>query len=119
MRLIGSEGAGALLTPLIELFNYNLLGVYSTSSLITLSWSFTGLFLLILRTRIKQISSSNLGEDSNRGFSYIIGSWLIEEGQKSIVITLYITNFLSNFLKKYIYVFLVVAFYSILSASQY
>ena len=59
----------------------------------------------MLRTRIKQISSSNLGEDSNRGFSYIIGSWLIEEGQKSIVITLYITTFYLTSLKIYIGVF--------------
>jgi len=49
---------------------------------ITLSWSFTGLLLLILRTRIKRIGSSNSGKGSNRGFSYIFSSWLIEEGQK-------------------------------------
>jgi len=32
------------------------------------------LFLLILRTHIKQIGSSNLGEDFNGGFFYIISS---------------------------------------------
>ena len=68
---------------------------------------------------MKQISSSNLGEDSNGGFSYIISSWLIEEGQKPIVITLYITTFRPTSSNIYIYVFLVVAFYSISSALQY
>jgi len=37
------------------------------------------LFLLTLRTRIKWIGGSNLGEDFDGGFSYIISSWLIEE----------------------------------------
>jgi len=32
------------------------------------------LFLLILKTHIKRISGSNLGEDFDRGFSYIINS---------------------------------------------
>jgi len=32
------------------------------------------LSLLILKTRIKWIGSSNLGEDFNGGFSYIISS---------------------------------------------
>ena len=45
------------------------------------------------RTRIKWIGGSNLGEDSDGGFSYIISSWLIEEGQKPTVITSYITAF--------------------------
>ena len=100
------QGAGASLTPLIEPFNHNLFNIYSTSSLITLSWSFTSLFLLMLRARIKRIGGSNSGEDSNGGFSYIISSWLMEEGQKPTVITLYITPFCLTSLKKvYIGVF--------------
>ena len=95
----GSKGAGASLTPLIEPFNYNLFDVYSTSSLITLSWSFTGSFVLMLRTHIKRINGRNLGEDSDGGFSYIISSWLMEEGQKPTVITLYITTFCLTSLK--------------------
>ena len=51
-----------------------------------------GLFLLILGTRIKRISGRSLGEDSNRGFSYIISSWLTEEGQKSTDMASYITT---------------------------
>ena len=39
----------------------------------------TGLFLLMLRTRIKYIGSNTLREDFNGGFSYIISSWLIED----------------------------------------
>ena len=34
-----------------------------------------------------------MGEDSNREFSYIISSWLIEERQKPIVMMSYITTF--------------------------
>jgi len=52
--------------------------------------------------RIKRIGSSNLGEDFNRGLSYIIGSWLIEEGQKPIVIMLYIITFYLTSLNIYI-----------------
>ena len=70
------------------------------SSLITLSWSFIGLSLLTLRIYIKRIGGSNLGEDSDREFSYIISSWLVKEGQKPIGMMLYITTFLPNFLKK-------------------
>ena len=81
----GSKDAGASLTPLIEPFNYNLFDVYSTSSLITLSWSSTGLFSLMLRTRKKRINGRNLGEDSNGGFSYIISSWLMEEGVRVLL----------------------------------
>jgi len=58
----------------------------------------------MLRTRIKWIGSSNLGEDSNRGFSYIIGSWLIEEGQKPIVMMLYIITFCLTSLNISIYI---------------
>ena len=43
--------------------------------------------------RIKRIGGSNSGEDFNGGLSYIIGSWLIEEGQEPIVIILYIITF--------------------------
>ena len=66
--------AARVLAPhyaLIEAFNYNLFDIYSTSSLITLSWSFTSLLLLMLRTYIKQIGGGNSGEDSNGGFFYI------------------------------------------------
>ena len=73
--------AARVLAPLIEPFNYTLFDVYSASSLITLSWSFTGLFLLMLRTCIMRIGGSNSGEDFDGGFSYIISSWLMEEGQ--------------------------------------
>jgi len=34
-----------------------------------------------------------LGEDSDGGFSYIVSSWLMEEGQKPTVMTSYITAF--------------------------
>ena len=51
---------------------------------------------------IKRIGGNNLGEDLNRGLSYIIGSWLIEEGQKPIVIILYITTFCLTSLNIYI-----------------
>ena len=71
------------------------------SSLITLSWSFTGLSLM-LRMRIKQIGSSNSGEDFSRGFSYIISSRLIEEGRKPTVMISYIATFCPNSLKKYV-----------------
>ena len=54
--------------------------------------------------RIKLIGSGNLGKDFNKGFSYIISSWLIEEGQKFTVITLYIITFYLTSLKKYIYI---------------
>jgi len=47
-----------------------------------------------------QIGNSNLGENFNRGFSYIISSRLIEEGQKPTVITLYITAFCPTSSKK-------------------
>ena len=47
----------------------------------------------MLRTRIKWIGGSKLGEDSDGEFSYIISSWLIEERQKPTVMTLYITTF--------------------------
>jgi len=52
--------------------------------------------------RIKRIGSSNLGEDFNGGLSYIISSWLIEEGQKPIVIILYIITFCLTSLNIYI-----------------
>jgi len=73
------------------------------SSLITLSWSFTSLFLLRL-TRIKRIGGNNLGKDSSGGFSYIVSSWLMEEGQKPTFITLYITTFCPTSSKKNIYI---------------
>ena len=73
------------------------------SSLITLSWSFTGLSLLTSGTRIKPIGGGNLGEDFDEGFSYIISSWLIEEGQKPTVMTSYITTFYPTSSKIYIY----------------
>ena len=56
--------------------------------------------------------------DFNRGFSYIISSKLIVEGQKIYRHGVIYYDFLLNFLK-YTLVFLVVAFYNILSASQY
>ena len=52
--------------------------------------------------RIKR-AGSNLEEDSNGGFSYIISSWLIEEGQKPIVMTSHITAFCPTSLIKNIY----------------
>ena len=91
-------------TPLIKPFNqYNLFNIYSTSSLIALSQFFISLFLLILRTHIKRIGGNNLGQDSNRGFSYTISSQLVEKGQKPTVITLYITTFCLTSLIKSIY----------------
>jgi len=48
-------------------------------SLTTLSWPFTSLSLLTLKTYIKRIGGSNL-VDFNGGFSYIISSWSTEEG---------------------------------------
>ena len=45
-----------------------------------------------------------MGEDSSGGFSYIISSWLIEEGQKPTVMTSYITAFCPTSSKKYIYI---------------
>ena len=75
---------------------------------------------LTSKTRIKQIGGSNLKKDFNGGFSYIISSWLIKKGQKLTVMTLYIMTFCptSSNIYIYIYVFLVVAFYSISSALQ-
>ena len=73
------------------------------SSLITLSWFFTGLSLLILRMYIKRTGGSN-SVDFNRGFSYIISSWLMEEVQKSTDMTSYITPFYSTSSKIYIYI---------------
>src|SRR6266702_3882895 len=84
----------------------------------TLSWSFTGLFLLMLKIYIKYTGGSDL-VDFNRGFSYIISSWLMEEGQKPTDMALYITTFCLTSLKIYILVFLVVAFCSILLALQF
>ena len=40
-------------------------------------------------------------EDSSGEFSYIVSSWLIEEGRKPTVITLYIATFCLTSLKKY------------------
>ena len=48
------------------------------------------------------IGGSDSGEDSDGGFSYIISSWLMEEGQKPTVMTLYITTFYLTSLKLYI-----------------
>ena len=72
------------------------------SSFITLSWSFTGLLLLILRMCIKLISGSNLGEGFDGGFSYIISSWLMEEGQKPTAMTSYIMTFCPTSSKIYL-----------------
>ena len=61
----------------------------------------------MLRIYIKWIGGSNLGEDSDGGFSYIISSWLMEEGRKPTAMTLYITNFCPTSSKKkniYIYI---------------
>ena len=55
--------------------------------------------------------SSNL-MDFNGGFSYIISSWLTEEGQKSTDMASYITTSCST--SSNILVFLVVALYNIL-----
>jgi hypothetical protein len=61
--------------------------------------------------------SSNL-VDFNGGFSYIISSWLTEEGQKSTDMASYImTSCLTS--ANIHWCFLVVAFYNILSAPQY
>ena len=87
----------------VKPFSYLLFNVYGTSSLITLSCSFTGLSLLTLRTRIKRIGSNNSGDNSNRGFSYIIGSWLMEEERKLTVITSYIATFCLTSLKIFRY----------------
>jgi len=46
-------------------------------------------------------NGSNLEEDFNGGFSYIISSWLMEEGRKPIAMTLYIATFCPTSLKKY------------------
>ena len=46
-----------------------------------------------------------MGEDTNRGFSYIISSWLMEEGQKPTAIMLYITTFCPASSKKKLGVF--------------
>ena len=67
------------------------------SSHITLSWSFTGLSLLTSKMYIKW---RGVGEDFNRGFSYIISSWLMEEGQKPTVIILCIATFCLTSSKK-------------------
>jgi len=72
----------------------------------------------MLKTRIKWIDGGGLGEDSGGGFSYIVSSWFMEEGRKPTVMTSYIATFCPTSLKK-IEVFLVVAFCSISSASQY
>jgi len=61
----------------------------------------------------------NLEEDSNKGFSYIISSWLMEEEQECIAITLYILRLLAQLPQKIFSVFIVVALGSISSASQY
>jgi hypothetical protein len=50
-----------------------------------------------------RVGGSNLGEDSNRGFSYIISNWLMEEGRKPTVMTSYIATFCLTSLKKNIY----------------
>ena len=57
-------------------------------------------------TRIKRISSKNLGEDFNEGFSYIISSWLMEEGQERTAIMLYISQLLAQLPQKIYSVFL-------------
>jgi len=59
----------------------------------------------MLRTRIKRIGGEDSGEDSNKGFSYIISSWLMEEGEERTAIMLYITASCPTSSKKYIQCF--------------
>ena len=65
------------------------------------------------------MGGKDLGEDSNKGFSYIISGWLIKEGGECMAITLYITASCPTSLKNIFSIFVVVASGSILSASQY
>jgi len=53
-------------------------------------------------TYIKPIGGGNSEKDFDEGFSYIISSWLIKEGQKPTVMTSYITTFYPTSSKIYI-----------------
>ena len=68
---------------------------------------------------MKRIGGKDSGEGSDEGFSYIISSWLIEEGQARTAMTLCISRLLAQLPQKIFSVFVVVALGSILLASQY
>ena len=42
------------------------------------------------------MGGKDLGEDSNKGFSYIISSWLMDEAQERTAMTLYISRLLAQ-----------------------
>ena len=89
------------------------------SFFITLSSFSTGLSLLI-KTRIKYMGSKDLGEDFNRGF-FLYNWQLVNRGRIGIYSydVTYITTSCPTFSKNIFNVFVVVAFGSISSASQY
>jgi len=59
------------------------------------------LFSLTLKTYIKWIGGSGLGVDSGGGFSYIVSSWLMEEGWNPTFMTSYTATFCPTSVKKY------------------
>ena len=59
-----------------------------------------------MRTRIKCIGGEDSGEDSNKGFSYIISSWLMDEAQECTAMMSYILQLLAQLPQKIYSVFL-------------
>jgi len=59
-----------------------------------------------LREDSREDLGEDLGEDSDKGFSYIISSWLIEEEQECTAMTLYISRLLTQLPQKIYSVFL-------------